>query len=257
MKKRLLIPIFIVGAVSAAVYVYLSLHRKPSMHEAKRYEISGNLEKAYSLYAAALYESTPSMDMLDNYRSKFLTSENLKKEIEKYFLWLSTPSSSKTFSPVTSAIEGTERCKNNRRSDISITIPEIRPLSVEEYLKEWNKTFFAPEAKIDPSHEAMASGNHTRNVSLIVIRSEKTYKYEINLINPKNCRGTRCVLLPENEVRLYAHPGEHLLVCRSIVTFSSEKKIWRSDFTVIPLTVPEKSSLLVFNLKTRVFRKKK
>ena len=255
MKKSILIPIIIVVVVAVGLYLFFSHRRTPLLREAKQHELSGDLEQAYSLYAAVLYESTPSIAMPDIYRSKFLAPEMLKKEVGKYFIWLST-SVTKVSEDVTAAMGGIERCKSKDRRDNTITPPEIRPLSAEEYLAEWNKTFFAPEAKIDPSHEAMASGNYARKLSLLVINSQKSYTYEINLINRATHRGTRCILLSENSVRLYAVPGEHLLICRSTVTFPSEE-IWRSNYTVIPLTIPSEASLITTGLSTSVHRKTK
>jgi hypothetical protein len=255
MKKSILIPILIVVAVAAGLYLFFSHRQTPLLREAKQYELSGDLEQAYSLYAAVLYESTPSIAMPDIYRSKFLAPEILRKEVGKYFIWLSSPAP-KVSEDVTTAMEGIERCKSKDRRDNTITTPVIRPLSADEYLTEWNKTFFAPEAKVDPSHAAMASGNYARKLSLLVINSQKSYTYEINLINTETHRGTRSILLSENSVRLYAVPGEHLLVCRSTVTFPSEE-IWRSNYTIIPLTIPSEASLITIELRTSVHRKTK
>lgn len=254
MKKQVLIPIIIIVVVAAGLYIFFSNRQMSLLREAKQCELSGDLEQAYSLYAAVLYESTPSIAMPDIYRSKFLAPEILRKEVEKYIASLLTPASLKSGKNVTYALQGLERCRKKDRCDNTITKPVVRPLIADEYLQEWNKTFFAPEAKIDPSHTVLATRCFSRNLSLLNIRSQKSYTYEINLINRETLRGTKRTLPSENEARMYALPGEHILVCRSTVTFPSGE-IWRSNFTVIPLTIPGTPSLISTEMRTSVTRK--
>lgn len=153
------------------------------------------------------------------------------------------------------AMQGIERCAKDDPGFNTIIEPEIRKLTTDEYLDEWNKSFFAPEAKIDPSHAAMASGNYVRNLSVVHVNSKKNYTYKILLINMATFMCTRCTLYPESSVRFYAVPGEHLLLCQSSVTFPSGE-IWKSPFTPITLLIPSEPSLVTTELRTSVHRRK-
>ncbi len=227
----------------------------PALRSAQQSERAGNLEQALSSYAEAAFVSIPSTDLPDINRSKILSGDLLKKEIGRYFTWITGPR--QQVSPdAAAALEGITRCAGHGRNENAISDSTVHPLSPERYLEEWNSSFFAPKVKIDPSHASLASGNHARGISLLVVRSAKSYTYEINLINTSTVHGTKCILYPESSVRLYAPPGEYLLICRSTVIFPSEE-IWRSGYTPIPLTIPQESSLVTMELRTSVPRKTK
>ncbi|MBN1307881.1 MAG: hypothetical protein JXA18_08195 [Chitinispirillaceae bacterium] len=255
MKKSILIPVIIAVVVAAVLTLFFIQRQTPVIRAAKRHELSGDLQQALSLYAEAVFDGIPSIEIPDINRSKFLAPELLKKEVEKYIAWIVTPSQ-KIKPDIAAALEGMARCESQGRRENTISEPVILPLTEERYLDEWNKTFFAPKVAIDPSHAALASGNYLRNLSLLVIKSTKNYTYEINCINMTTHRGSRCILLAENSVRLYVLPGEHLLLCRSTVIFPSEA-IWRSHYTPIRITIPHEPSLVTAELRTSVYRKGK
>ena len=253
MKKNYLFALFGIAAIAGGAYLFLAQRTTPLLRTAHRNELAGNLQQAHSLYTAALFELTPTMEIPDVNRSKILASDMLMKEVTKYLSWINAPA--KPAKPdFTAALEGMERCGGQDRHDNTIAEPVITPLTPEQYLVEWNRTFFAPNVRVDPQQAALASGNYRRGISLLVIKSVKNYSYEINLLDRATGRGTRALLLAENSVRLYVQPGEHLLLCRSTVTFPSEE-IWRSNFTPIPVTVPDTASLIVTELRTSVQRK--
>jgi len=254
-KKNNLLIIFVLAAFAGAVSFFISHRRVPTLRSAKQFELSGDLQQAHSLYTAALFEIAPSIELPDINRSKILSPAALKKEVEKYFIWINRPAA-KARDGYLAALAGMARCEGDDRRDNTISDPVITALNPEAYLVEWNKTFFAPNVAADPSHIALASGNYRHKLSLLVLKSSKNYTYEINLINKATGRGTRALLLAENSVRLYAPPGEHLLLCRSTVTFPSEK-IWHSNYTPIPITVPDTVSLITFELRTSVHRRLK
>ncbi|MBN1578261.1 MAG: hypothetical protein JW913_17000 [Chitinispirillaceae bacterium] len=255
MKKSILIPIVIVIAVAAGFYFFFTHRQTPVMRAARQCELSGDLQQAFSLYAEVVFDGMPSIEIPDINRSKFLAPAILKKEVGKYISWVSTPS--RRIKPdIAAALEGMARCESQGRQDNTISEPVVRPLTSDQYFDEWNKTFFALNVAIDPSHAALASGNYVRKLSLLVINSTKNYTYEVNCINTTTHRGSKCILLAENSVRLYVLPGEHLLLCRSTVTFPSEA-IWRSHYTPIRITIPPEPSLITTELRTSVHRKVK
>jgi len=249
-------PIVLFLIIAAAIVFYFTKLKKPStLKEAQRSEQAGDRQKALALYGLTADELLPAVTFPDINRSKIISHELLKKDIEKYFIFITTPL--KERSPqLIAAMEGIARCAKDGPEFNTITEPKIKKLSTEEYLDEWNRSFFAPEAKIDPSHAALASGNYVRNLSVLQINSVKNYTYEILLINTATYQSTRCTLYPESSVRLYAVPGEHMLLCRSTVTFPSDE-IWKSPFTPIMITIPSEPSLVTTELRTSVHRSRK
>lgn len=253
MKNHILLLLMALIVLAAAGYFFVSRWNVPVLRTAKQCERSGDLQQAHALYAAALFELTPSIEMPDINRSKILAPEILKKEVEKYFDWINAPAE-KAGEEYLAALDGMTRCGEGNQYDNTLSKPKCTPLSSEEYLDEWNRTFFAPNVTPDSSHVALATINYHQKRSLLIISSTKSYTYEINLINKATHRGTRAVLLAENSTRLYAAPGNYLLLCRSSVTFPSEK-IWRSAFTPVAVTVPDTVSLITAELRTSVHRR--
>jgi hypothetical protein len=252
MKKNYpLVIIFVVLAGAAGFFV---THRTtPVLRKAKQFELSGDLQQAHSMYTAALFDLTPSIEIPDINRSRFLAPDVLKKEVVKYLTWIHAPAK-KSGKEFLAALEGMGRCESRDRHDNTITEPVVTRLSPEQYQIEWNKTFFAPNVPVDAAQAALASGNYQRNLSLLVIKSAKNYTYEINLLSKATGRGCRGLLLAENSIRFYVQPGEHLLLCRSTVDFSATE-IWRSNYTPIAITIPDTTSLITTELRTRIYRK--
>lgn len=252
MKKNYLF--IIVLAILAAAVIFYSTHRTtPLLRKAKQYELSGDLQQAHSMYTAALFEQTPSIEIPDINRSRILPPDGLKKEVVRYISWVNAPAR-KSAPDFLAALQGMGRCESQDRCDNSIAEPLVTRFSPEQYFIEWKKTFFAPNVPVDASQAALASGNYHRKLSLLIIKSIKNYTYEINLLNKATGRGTKTLLLAENNVRLYAQPGEHLLLCRSTVTFPTGE-IWRSNYTPIQITIPDTTSIITTELRTSVYRK--
>jgi hypothetical protein len=252
MKKNVTIVIILIATIVGGIFLYMQRHKTPLLDTAKQYERAGDLQTALSLYTETVCNLSPSQQLPVIYRSKFLTPDALKKEVKKYISWLSSPPASKN-AVLSDAFSGMQRCMQYGRKDVTISDPITQQFTQENYLNAWNTTFFAPEAKTDPSHAALASGNLARNLSLVIIRCGKYYSYELILLNKATLRSTKCLLPSENSVRLYAFPGEHLLLVRSIAAFPSGE-IWKSHFTPLSLVIPEKASEVRMELRTRVKR---
>jgi|GEM_PF-1968270 len=253
MKKIFAILIGII-AVAAVSFMFFSNRHSPALRSAHQSELSGEPEQALALYCEALANAAPSVTVPDINRSKILPEDKLKKETAKYFSAI-TASGKKIRPDVASALEGIKRCENRVQEHVNtLSQPKVQPLDIDGYISEWNRSFFAPTVEPARSHESMATGNFTRAMSLLVISSGKDYTYELCLLNLSNLRGTRCTLLSENSVRLYAEPGEYLLLCRSSVTFPTGE-IWRSGWTPIKLEMPLKASLVTADMRTSIQRK--
>ena len=223
-----------------------------SVKKAKMAEATGNLQEAYTFYVDALLKDAPSMKMPDVNRSKFLDPGLWKKEVEKYMVWISSDHG-KLSPGIRDALEGANRCADQSRSDNSLANYKAQALSSQQYQAQWNKTFFAPTASVNPEHKMLASGNFSRNISFVEISSPKSYTYELSLINKSNGTKTELFLYSESSISFMAAPGDYLLVCRSSVTFSSGK-LWRSQYAVLPLQIPAQASIITGELRTSIDR---
>jgi hypothetical protein len=253
--KQLIVVVVVAAAIAGGFYFFTAQKKARTLNDARKSEQSGDLQQALALYGAAAVASIPTLKIPQINHSKYLAPDLLKKDIATYFAWISTPTP-KMAPDISIALNGINRCEAQNRSDNFLADTVIRPLTAEQFADEWNKTFFAPNVKIDPSHAALAAGNYIRKFSLLIIKSGQGYTYNLCLINPATNRATSSVLLPENSVRMYVVPGPYLLLCRSSVTFSSGQ-VWFSHVTPIRITIPQEPSLVTTQMRTSVPRKAK
>lgn len=226
--------------------------KKPDIKEAKKAEVTGKIIEALALYTDILLESTPSLTLPDFNRSKFLKPEQWRKEVEDYQLWIHS-AEQKIREHHKTALDGVMSCNRDENAANRLLRLKTEEIAVANYKKEWMRIFFAPMAKIDSSHEILSSGAFSKNVSYVKLTSPKNYTYTIQLINLDNKRRIEAVLYPETDVTFMAVPGEYLLMIRSSVTFESGQ-LWVSPYNSIPLTVPQKASMITADLMTRVSR---
>src|SRR5690554_850489 len=252
MKNASIIFVLII-TLAAGLIFYSRIQKSSVFKKAKQTEASGSLQEALSMYAQSLIEIAPGQKFPDINRSKIMEQSAWKKIVEQYIAWLSSGSNAKN--SIKECFEGIERCKNAQNPVNSLGKLELKELSEDQYIPEWNNSFFAPNITPDPSFKSLASGNYLKNISVINFSSSKNYTYELYLVNKKITKLTGFQLYPESNIRIIAIPGEYLLICRSTVTFPSGE-IWKSPFEIVPLTVPENASLITGDLRTRVYRQK-
>jgi len=253
MKQKLPALIFVIIIVIAGFVLYFNKKQSPSLQLAQKAESAGDLEKACALYLDAIYQLAPATALPDINRSKFITHEVLKNDVEKYIRAVCANNIGKKGS-LTTAVRGLLRSQCSGKNPVSSAEPVVVPFTDSTFYRAWNRSFFAPEAKIDPSHASLASGNFKRNFSLLVVSSAKNYSYECLLLNKSSLQATKFLIPAENSARLYALPGEQLLICRSSVTFPNGE-LWKSAFAALPITMPQQSSEVTMELRTNVVRK--
>lgn len=253
MKKLLTVVGILLVIGAAGSYFFLSNKAVPDLKKANVAEVTGNFQEALSLYAGALLEITPSMDLPDVNNSKFMSPAVWKKTVEKYVAWISIPSQ-KSRDDIDSILKNIEMCSLHTDQENRMIGFVAKGLSVDQYISEWNNAFFATASLINPEHRPLAEGNHVRNISIVKFSSVSSYTYELNLVNLTSGKRTSFVLFPESSVFLLAVPGKHLLVGRSSVKFSSGE-MWRSHYTASSLVIPDEASLVCADLRTSVPRK--
>jgi hypothetical protein len=247
----------IIGVVSVTFFSMLLLNcdlvqKKPDIKNAKQAEVTGHISEAITLYSDLLLASTPVLTVPDYNRSKFLKPELWQKEVENYLAWIQT-AQQKVGSDFQPSLDGVVSC--TREENVANRIVHLKSFEInnDTFQNEWNRTFFAPMAKVDPGHRKISSAAFLRNVSYVKFSSPKSYTYTIHLINPANRQRIETTLYPETDVTLMAIPGEYLVLIRSTVTFESGQ-LWVSPYNMVKLTVPEKPSLITADLITQVAR---
>ncbi len=226
--------------------------KKPDIKKAKHAEVTGKISEAVAIYSDILLSSTPSLAVPDYNRSKFLKPELWQKEVENYLAWIQTAQKG-AGSDFQKSLDGVVNCTRDETTANRIVRLKSSEINSDTFQVEWNRTFFAPMAKVDPEHKKLSSAAFSRNISFVRFSSPKSYTYTIHLINPVSKQRIETTLYPETSVSLLAVPGEYLVLIRSTVTFESGQ-IWVSPYNMVKLTVPEKPSLITADLITQVAR---
>jgi len=255
MNNRIPVIVFLIALAAAVIIIILKSGSSPQLKAAKHSESIGDKRKACAQYAEAVYTLVPAASIPDITHSKFAAPEIYRKEVEKYLSQLVENNIGKN-SRITAAVAGLLRCNEDNQDVVRLVPPEVKPFTEESYIEAWKKTFFAPEAKVDPLNTSLAGGNFNRNLSLLVISCGINYSYECMLLNKSTLQATKFLLPAENSAGLYALPGEYLLITRSTVTFSGGE-IWRSDYIALPISIPVKTSMVTSELKTRLPRRER
>ncbi|NLE00817.1 MAG: hypothetical protein GX640_13190 [Fibrobacter sp.] len=230
------------------------LNQSSNLKKAADAEVTGKFDVALATYGDILLKVTPATDIPNVNRSKILDALTWKKELEKYTIFLGTkPQNLSKEYPV--ILEGLSRCSNHVTPDNFMTSIKQTPYTEENYRADWYKAFFAPSVTVDSNQISLISANFMRNMSFVKINSGKNYTYDLWLINKATGVRQNAVLYPENSVQFLASPGEYLLLCKGMVKFPSGG-IWRSNYTLFTLNIPEKTSVLSAGVYTKVAREK-
>jgi hypothetical protein len=226
------------------------LKKKPDIKSAQQAEIIGKKTEALSIYSEVLLSVTASHPVPDINKSKVLKPELWLDDIQKYQLWINT-TATKIPEQYTPALEGIMTCNDDVKANNKLLKLKTQELTIDDFTKEWNQTFFAPLVKINPAHTNLSNGAFSNKVSYIRLSSRKDYNYVIQLLKPDNKRRIETKLYPESNITLMATPGKYLLMIQSTVTFKSGQ-VWVSPYSIIPIDIPLKSSLITADIVTSV-----
>ncbi len=215
-------------------------------------ETAGNYQNALHIYAQVAKDVAPSTSIPDAQKGKILQPKIWVNEIEKYLEWSRT-SEPKPNTYLSSALSGIERCMKKTELENYVLRPTLKSLSPEFFTENWNKAFTPPPPGA-ADWNSLTSEAQANSVSLVQIQSSKSYSYEFSLINRSTSRCIEFSLYPESKVYIPVPPGEYMALCKSSVTFQPGQ-LWNSSYSAFPLSVPEKSSLISMEIKTKVPRK--
>lgn len=254
--KRRLHAIFVLSFFCTAGYFLFNQYKESisPLKKATAFELKGQFQDAYNQYTQALVKISPSMEVPDINKSKVVNQSIWNKDLKKYVEWISLPAqTSKPFEDVLKAIN--KYSNSNFLTENRIIKLAVRKLSVDSFIYEWKSDFYAQTVIIDTSHIQIARGAHFKNVSILKLSAGKGFTYNIHFINLATGKQSETTIFSENTTSLLAYPGDHFLVCQSTVAFSSGE-IWISSNTIIPMTVPQKASIIRGTLITKVSRQK-
>lgn len=262
MKNTIIFSLLVILLIGGGGIYFYKKHtsNRPSIEKARRYELNRNFEESLEAYVKFLVEKIPTFILPDVKKSILISFDYLKEELHNFFKEISTTSDNNKIDPeINEALDGILRCEKElsiKGFDNKLTALKIKPLSLKDYLNEWNKIFIPPYSQLDSSYFiAMGTEMYTKKFSIIRLISSKSYNYEILAVNRDLKKCTKAKLVPESSVDLFILPGEHFLLCQSSVAFSTTK-VWKSEYTPLKITVPEEPSLITANLITQISRKK-
>jgi len=243
--------------VVAGISVIIGTGCKPKEEtNALMFEAQGNFNEAQSQWGAALLKVTEGAKIPDVNLSKVFAADVWKKEMRKNVDWIYGPRV-KLQNDFFNAVQGIQRCSTKVNiKDNTLDIISVKPITIEQFRGEWFRNFFGRNVMVDSSHGALADNAFSRNCSVINITSLRNYTYNIALVNKATGRRTDLELFPESSLNFLVAPGDYLIVCRSKVQFDSGT-MWYSRYDIIPVTIPQTSSLLTCEVRTKVDREKK
>jgi len=224
-----------------------------NLQKANEAELVGNYDEALKIFTEALLKIAPSTEAPDAYRSKFADPAAWKKEIEKHIIWLQTPAEqlNKNFKL---SLEGAERCASKVHTENSLIKINTMAYSADQFGADWKGVFFDPMVQVDASFASISDKSFNDNFSIFTVTAPKNYNYEISLINRTTGKRIFFNLFSEASKSIVVVPGDYLFICRSTITFQTNK-IWYSKYSIVPLNFPQQASKVTAQLRTSVAKK--
>jgi hypothetical protein len=218
-------------------------------------ETKGDYQEALAQYVRALYKTIPSTPTPDINRSKTLPPASWKKEMEEYAGW-SFKTSPKTVSNEKKQLLLDAIVRNVSRIDTQnfFIADSIKSVTPEQYTALWNKAFFARGVPVDKSHATLAAECYSKAISMIVVSAPISFTYEMSLIDTQTNRRTTFTVYPESSTYVLAGAGNTYILVGESSYQPEPGKIWRSNPSITPITVPPKTSVMYCFVKTWVKR---
>jgi hypothetical protein len=252
MKSRIILTLIVAG-IAAGGIVMLRHRAGVCVNNAAGSEQRGDPAAALAENINALLREVPGRAVPDINRSKIFTATAWKKAVEEYALWLSGPA--QRVAGLAGFLGTAERSASRVHADNFMSSESRKKLSPGQFAALWNSAFFAAGVAPDSGHRPLADSCYSKKMSFVNISALTSFVYEVSLIDTSAGRRTTFSVYPESGTLVLASPGAHVLVCRSSYE-PGPGMIWRSTPTIIPVTVPESSSLFSFTLETHVLREK-
>ncbi|MBD3319516.1 MAG: hypothetical protein GF350_00300 [Chitinivibrionales bacterium] len=251
-KPAITIGVLLILAVGALVY----LKTRPSHLEiAQKAENRAAYSEALEEYVHALMEVTENKKLPDKNKAKVLGASEWKNMVADYLTWVGAGTRNIN-EGYYDATQGIARCTSLVPDQNFMLEYEERPAALDGFKQLWNDAFFPEMVPMPDSHIPLIKKAMAENISVLKISSSRNYTYSGFLLDINAAKRTDFHLYADNSIHLFAEPGTSLLVCKSSATFPSGQ-VWESLYSIIPVTVPDSSSVVSFRLQTRVNREKR
>jgi len=223
---------------------------------AARLAASGDCDKAVSSYAAAVIAMTDSRSVPyvpDRVQAMNLNPQTWQKPIAELVKWTA---GYKTMPPsLTAALDAIDRCTTSVIHENFIYGVTTKKAGLEEYTSAWEDLLCPEKASggsvsVPAIETAFSSG-----LSLMSIKGNSTYAYDVRLINRENGKQTNAVLDCDKVATFPIKPGQYAVVISSKTLFHGGQG-WLSGREAIPFTIADSARIVSAYLKTEVHRTK-
>jgi len=251
--KNVVTAILVLAVIASGIFFAMKLKVNEGAKTARTAENAGDYKEALSQYVNAYLKLIPGVPLPDINRSKTLPPASWKKEMAQYAVW----SLEKNSKPVNEAkkrqlLEGVLRNEVRVDTQNFLNTDSIKTCTPEKYLAVWNSAFFARGVAVNPDQAPLVSDCFGKSISILIFSARTSYIYEISLVDTLTNRQTSFTVYPESSTSILVAPGNsYILFCTS--TFQpAAGQIWRSNPSVIPLTVPPATSIMGYLIETSV-----
>jgi len=255
MKKLTLTLVVLIFVVLTGYFGY-DYYKKSTapLKKAVAAEADAQYQDAYDNYINALIDICPSMKIPDINKSKVVDQKIWKSDLAKFVAHLlQTGTKPGNFEKIVERINNySEKYSHQENKIVNMVQSELDSAAFND---EWKNTFYASTAPFDQSHVTLASDAFSKNGSFLQLYANKGFTYEVTLVSLSNGTQTTCTVFSEGETSVLAFPGDYILTVKSTVEFS-KSEIWKSGTTVIPVTIPARSSNITGTIITKVSRPK-
>ena len=223
---------------------------------AARLAASGNCDKAVSTYAAAVTSMTDSRSVPyvpDRVQALNLNPQTWQKPIAELVGW--TVAYKAMPVNLAAALDAMDRCTTSVMHENFIYGVTAKKVGLDEYRSSWEDVLCPEKASggsvsVPAIEKAFASG-----LSLMSIKGNSTYSYDVRLINRENGKQTNAAVDCDKVASFPIKPGRYAVVVSSKTLFHGGQG-WLSAKEVVPFVVPDSTMVITAYLKTEVHRQK-
>ncbi|MBD3344568.1 MAG: hypothetical protein GF401_05855 [Chitinivibrionales bacterium] len=251
--KNLVITIGVIVVVGIGALVYLKT-RPSHLEIAQSAQSRAAYSEALALYIEAVFESSPKRELPDKNKAKVASENEWRNKIADYIAWVSS-SPEDVPDNYYAAVQGIAQCTSLVPSQNFMVEQKKKSAVLEGFKIWWKKAFFPEMVTMPENHIPLIEKTLNENMSFVNISSSRNYTYSGCLLDYNSAKRTDFHLYADNNIQLLAKPGDYLLLCKSSARFPSGQ-VWESRYSVLPVTIPDTSSVVSFTLQTRVSREK-
>jgi hypothetical protein len=224
--------------------------------KAARLAAGGNCDKAVSSYAAVITSMTDSRSVPyvpNRTQALNLNPQTWQKPIAEFVDWAiaykSMPAN------LASALDAMDHCTTSVMHENSIYALASKRVGLDDYRAAWEDALCPEKASGGAVSAPAIEHAFSSGLSLMSIKGNSTYSYDVRLINRENGKQTNAAVGCDEVASFPVKPGRYAVVVSSRTLFHGGQE-WRSQKEAIPLAVPDSTMVITVYLKTEVRRPK-